>query len=562
MQFQANFEGAFVVIQTKDTMISCGGQGTIYGIQSPSRFTDYCIKVYNDDIDASAFKAKLEYMVAHKPQDIELNKVRICWPLALVYTSTGVFVGYLMRLAFQGSRDLKILEVYTIGKTIAQKYPSYPEWHNKFEINNKQGYVNRLKMLHNWALALEIIHSSGKYVLVDVKPENVLATPSGRISIVDTDSIQIVDHGNTFRGPVATPAFFSKHSRETESQGKLHSTYCDVFAFAVSCYKILTGTHPYSGFKLKPPYDTDEFCDISSHIEAELFAFGKKSEYIELLKDNNLHERFLRLPKDFQHLFAQTFLTSSGIAPSMTVWRSHLSSLIKGEPISIKASPITSSSDNSEMKCLCVLVFDVSGSMLDCIASVNGCLKHLFDGIKKGTNGFDASAKDIIELAIIQFDSEVTVLRKPSLIQKAEYCPSLVVRGDKTNTGEALSKAIEIVSLRKKEYKRKGLSYYRPWIILMTDGNPNPYNEIELRNLKRDIALAVSKHQFVFDIVGIGSNLNAEFMTSLSGGHFHIIDKDGLTKFFSLLSASLDAVDTISGDDLLKGLETPISISV
>lgn len=562
MHFRANIDGSFVTIQTRDAMISCGGQGTIYGILSPSKFSDYCIKVYNDDESASSYKDKLEYMVANRPRDIELNKVRICWPQALVYSLEGSFVGYMMRLAFPGSRDLKILEVYTIGKTIAQKYPTNTDWHNKFEINNKQGYINRLKMLHNWALALEIIHSSGKYVLVDVKPENVLATSTGRISIVDTDSIQIVDNERVFRGPVATPAFFSKHSRSIETQNKLHSTYCDIFAFAVSCYKILTGTHPYSGFKLKSPYDTDEFCDISSHIEAELFPFGKNSKYIEFLASNNLHERFTKLPQEFQRLFIQTFTSQTGHAPAISVWRSHLSSLINGGPVSIKASPAISSSDNSEMKCLCVLVFDVSGSMIDCIDSVNRCVKSMFDGIKNGMNGFDASSRDIIELSIIQFDNEVKVLRKPALIGQKERCPSLSVRGEKTNTKGALYRALEIVEERKCQYKQKGVSYYRPWIILVTDGNPNPYSEDEYYSLKDDIKKGMDRHQYVLDIVGIGTKLNHELMTSLSDGHYHVIDKGGLNKFFRLLSASLDAIETMNGDDLLSGIESTINISV
>lgn len=68
-------------------------------------------------------------------------------------------------------------------------------------------------MLHNWALATEIIHNSGKYIIVDLKPENVLATADGKISVVDTDSFQIIDGSKKFPGPVATPEYFAKFAK-------------------------------------------------------------------------------------------------------------------------------------------------------------------------------------------------------------------------------------------------------------------------------------------------------------------------------------------------------------
>ena len=72
-----------------------------------------------------------------------------------------------------------------------------------------------------------------------------------------------------------------KFAKHIERQKRLQTVDCDNFALAVAFYKILIGTHPFSGFKLKPPYNTDEYADISSHIEAELFAFGNKTDYIE-----------------------------------------------------------------------------------------------------------------------------------------------------------------------------------------------------------------------------------------------------------------------------------------
>src|SRR5262249_40580609 len=41
-----------------------------------------------------------------------------------------------------------------------------------------------------------------------------------------------------------------------------------------------------------------------------------------------------------------------------------------------------------------------------------------------------------------------------------------------TPMGAAILQAIDAVTERKREYKQNGLHYYRPWIFLVTDGEP------------------------------------------------------------------------------------------
>ena len=200
MQYLAIGHGKIFTIELDDAPLSGGGQGNVYRISYPYELSQHCAKLYKTEKHAKESESRLKYMINNRPAYTEMQKIRICWPDYLLYSKNREFVGYIMPLAFKGSRDLKIIETYTFNQTIAQKYPKYKTW-NKFDYSDKDGFIRRLKMMKNWALAVDIIHKTQKYVLIDIKPENVLATDTGLISIVDTDSFQINDGYNVFKGP-------------------------------------------------------------------------------------------------------------------------------------------------------------------------------------------------------------------------------------------------------------------------------------------------------------------------------------------------------------------------
>lgn len=556
MGYQIYRKGLAVNIELESTEMSSGGQGRIYRIIAPSFLHDFCAKIYKDEHQTKTNKEKIEYMVDNKPANANMTSIRICWPEYIVYNHKGAFCGYVMPLAFEGSRDLKIIEIFSFGKTIAQKYPKYTNWHNKYELDSPTGFLNRIKMLHNWALATEIIHKSGKYVLVDLKPENVLATSSGKISIVDTDSFQIIDGAKTFPGPVATPEYFARFAKERHALNLCQTQDCDCFALAISFYKILVGSHPYSGFKLLPPYNTDEYSDIASHIDNDLFVFGQNKQYIEQLRQNNMHERFAKLPQVLQSLFIEAFTKTK--QPSATMWKDALKSIV--DPKSRIRVPLTphdiKSTSNSEMRCMCVLLVDVSGSMRLWENSLNQALKSFMSDLFNGMNGFKEYSKEQVELAVIQFDSNVEVLREPSLVTKEDDYPKFKVKGLKTNTIGAIRKAIEMVNKRKIEYKTYGLSYYRPWIILLTDGNPNPCSESEVNLLVHEVNDLISNNKFMLTAIGLGSNVDKKFLSAISNSNYFRIGQKNIGDFFQMLSASMTMADGGNAqNDLLNGME-------
>lgn len=326
----ANFE----TIEINDTPLGKGGQGAVHNITTSKYSADYCIKIYIRD--AEKMHKKIEYMVTHPPQIIRDTSFRICWPIALAYNTKKEFVGYMMPLAFPKGHDLTILSVYR-SKPLSQlnRFKDKVEWHNKYELDTSEGIVNRVKMLCNIAIALHTIHSTGRYVLVDLKPENIDATGAGKVSIMVTDSIQISENGKILYPATAfTPEYFAPEGKELKRLNRPFTLQCDYFAAAVCFYQILTGTHPYSGTVLKSPYDN--CTEIADCISNGLFAFGEKQKYIDLPSAFNLQQNFYNLPSTIQGLFKRAFGSQASKRPTMEEWGRTFHEIIRG---GIKVGP-------------------------------------------------------------------------------------------------------------------------------------------------------------------------------------------------------------------------------
>ena len=312
----ANYE----LIETPDKELGKGGQARVYKI-STRGYEDYCLKKFIRIDDAKRNYERIAYMIQHPPKNIMGSpNFRICWPTAFAYDESKNFIGYVMPLAFPNSRDLKILEVYN-AKPISQqaKYKKYPDWFNKFELDTNEGLKNRMKMLCNWAVAIHMLHETHKYVIVDLKPENVMATSSGKISVVDTDSFQISENNNIlYPGAAFTPPYFPPEGKSLQKKGEPFTESCDRFAAAICFYKILVGLHPYGGTIKKSPYD--KLTTEEEFIEAGLYAYGEKKRYFSFPSGFNLHQNYNNLSPALQSLFARAFGSDYGNRPSMEEW--------------------------------------------------------------------------------------------------------------------------------------------------------------------------------------------------------------------------------------------------
>lgn len=159
------------------------------------------------------------------------------------------------------------------------------------------------------------------------------------------------------------------------------------------------------------------------------------------------------------------------------------------------------SPENYEQKCLCVLVLDVSGSMVGPpIKELNKGLQTFCYQVVK-----DETAAERLEVCIITFESVVQCIQEPMLVRNFKM-PDLQAGGS-TQLAQGVKEAIMKVAHRKIWYRKTGQPYYRPFIILITDGDPDGDQNIE--ELMFEINQGVNEKKFIFFPIGVqDANMN------------------------------------------------------
>lgn len=290
-----------------------GGEGEVFKVLYGSGASKQCAKIYFPHQRTKERERKLIHL-CRKSYAPELDKpYLLCFPREIIYDEHGEFLGFLMSEAFPDSIQLYQL----VTPKISNKLPA--KWHLKYDRSTKDGILNRLKLCVNIAIGIHSIHKTGNLVLVDFKPQNILVTDSGQISIIDLDSLQF--HESTrlcFHAKVATPEYTPKEGERLNPADDEISETWDLFSLAVVFYELLFGIHPYVG-TAKGQYS--EVSTISEKINKNLFVHGSKRSYLS--KIPALHNNFEKLPDTLKLLFIAAFeqgSSSPSLRPSAEKW--------------------------------------------------------------------------------------------------------------------------------------------------------------------------------------------------------------------------------------------------
>lgn len=198
--------------------------------------------------------------------------------------------------------------------------------------------------------------------------------------------------------------------------------------------------------------------------------------------------------------------------------------------------------------CLCL---DVSGSM------EGQRIQELRKGVEKFYNSIktDEVAVNSAEVCIVTFGGVAKCISEFKTVDLITELPAFEVRGE-TPLGEAVILSLDKLDARKNEYRKNGIDYFQPWLVIMTDGNPNGSEAVFEKAVRKIDVLVTAKKLTIFPI-GVGSQANMDALNKLSPKRTALKLKGvNFKEFFEWLSQSVCRVSqSVVGEKITLDVE-------
>jgi uncharacterized protein YegL len=193
--------------------------------------------------------------------------------------------------------------------------------------------------------------------------------------------------------------------------------------------------------------------------------------------------------------------------------------------------------DNTEQRTPLVLVLDCSGSMSGMpISQLNEGLRLLEEQLKG-----DVIASKRVRILVVRFGGMDNVEAVGDWRDAMEFSAPVLDAMGTTPTGQAVDFALAKIEEQKTGFKQAGIAYTRPWLFLMSDGQPTDnWQAAADRCRQAELANKVA----VFPIA-VGGSAHADALGQFSSkGEAAVKKLDGLKfqELFLWLSASMKVV--------------------
>lgn len=164
--------------------------------------------------------------------------------------------------------------------------------------------------------------------------------------------------------------------------------------------------------------------------------------------------------------------------------------------------------------------------------------------LQEGINLFYEAIRDdeiavySAEICIVTFNTRAQCVMDFANIERQGEIPELEASGD-TSMGEGVNLALDLLEKRKQEYRDKGVDYYQPWLVLMTDGVPNG-SVLQFEEAVRRITEMTSNKKLTVFPIAIGDEADISALARLSPNRSPL-KLQGLKfrEFFAWLSQSV-----------------------
>ncbi|AIN94656.1 VWA domain-containing protein [Treponema putidum] len=179
-------------------------------------------------------------------------------------------------------------------------------------------------------------------------------------------------------------------------------------------------------------------------------------------------------------------------------------------------------------------------------------ISALLDGIKCFFSSIrnDEIALYSAEICIVTFNDTAKCILDFENIERQNDILELEASGN-TAMGEGVNLALDLLELRKREYKDKGIDSYKPWLVLMTDGVPNG-DENELNSAIERTSLMVNQGKLTVFPIAIGNEVDRQILNKFSPKRSALKLKTlKFEEFFLWLSMSISKVSqSIPGESV------------
>ena len=188
--------------------------------------------------------------------------------------------------------------------------------------------------------------------------------------------------------------------------------------------------------------------------------------------------------------------------------------------------------NTSESHMALIFVLDVSLSMQGTpIKQLNEGLNRFKDEVCR-----DKQTREILDVAVMQFNDDYNLVQDFVPIEYMDQIQLAACGGTKYTA--PIRSALQMVNERSKFYRRSGAEPYKPWIILVTDGEPLD----DIAVVSREIADMQNAGKVRFIALGVG-NYDSNSLKRLTDVVFRMEGTD-FTSFFNWVGKSMRSVSS------------------